>query len=89
MGDRDMPEYLSPGDCIGEVAGPRSIVGVGTSTAGFAGIAAKGPLHNPGLVTSMAHFLELFGNCIPDAYLAFSVHGFFENGAKGALSSGW
>jgi phage tail sheath protein FI len=80
--DRNLPEYLSPGVYVGEVAWSRPIAGVGTSTAGFVGIAAKGPLNKPELVTSMAHFLELFGNCIPDAYLAFSVHGFFENGGK-------
>jgi phage tail sheath protein FI len=82
MADSDMPNYTSPGIYVGEITGARPIAGVGTSTASFVGIADKGPLNKPKLVTSMAQFLGFFGNFIPNAFLAYSVKGFFENGGK-------
>ncbi len=40
-----MAEYLSPGVYVEEYDdSPRSIEGVGTSTAGFVGLAVKGPV---------------------------------------------
>jgi phage tail sheath protein FI len=75
-----MPDYLSPGVYVGEGAQPLPIAGVSTGTAGFVGIAATGPLNKPEPVTGMTQFLQLFGNYLPDAYLAYSVKGFFENG---------
>ena len=51
-----MAEYLSPGVYVEEFdSSPRAIEGVGTSTAGFIGMAAKGPtVGAPSLVTSFA-----------------------------------
>ena len=47
-----MPEYLSPGVYVEEVAtGPRPIEGVSTSTAGFVGRTERGPTQ-PRLVAS-------------------------------------
>ena len=50
-----MAEYLSPGVYVEEYDNsPRGIEGVGTSTAGFVGLAEKGPIEGaPLLVTSM------------------------------------
>src|SRR5215831_21126685 len=42
-----MPQYLSPGVYVEEVPGTPSIVGVGTSTAGFVGVVDT-TLTNPG-----------------------------------------
>ena len=78
-----MPEYSAPGVYVEEIEiGAKPIEGVSTSTAGFVGIAEKGPLDKPELVDSMGKFTEIFGDFIKDSYLAYSVAGFFENGGK-------
>src|SRR5437764_14274158 len=82
-----MPEYLSPGVYVEEVAsGPRPIEGVGTSTAGFVGLTERGPTL-PRLVTSWGDFLRWFGDTIdPDVSFApFAVRGFFDNGGQRAF----
>ena len=52
-----MGEYLSPGVYVEELDNsPRSVEGVGTSAAGFVGLAEKGPVGGaPILVTSFAN----------------------------------
>ncbi len=83
-----MAEYLSPGVYVEEYDNsPRSIEGVGTSTAGFIGLAEKGPLEGaPLLVTSMRSFKQQFGGFLSEfgygeyRYLANSVEQFFDNG---------
>ena len=51
-----MPEYAAPGVYVEEVpSGVKPIAGVGTSTAGFAGLAERGPLE-PTLVESWLDF---------------------------------
>jgi phage tail sheath protein FI len=78
-----MPEYLSPGVYVEEFSiGPKPVEGVSTSTAGFVGIAEKGPLNKPELVTSMSEFRDKFGNYYAKSFLAYAVAGFFENGGK-------
>lgn len=58
-----MAEYLSPGVYVeGFDSGPAPMQGVGTSTAGFAGLAEKGPVIGaPVFVTSAADFNRKFG----------------------------
>ena len=81
-----MPEYLSPGVYVEEVAtGPRPIEGVGTSTAGFTGVTERGPL-TPRLVTSWQDYYRWFGGYVDDLglntndfYLPYAVRGFFDN----------
>lgn len=83
-----MAEYLSPGVYVEEYdSSPRAIEGVGTSTAGFVGMAVKGPtIGAPSLVTSFADFLRQFGGYLSEythgeyRYLAYSVEQFFANG---------
>ncbi len=83
-----MAEYLSPGVYVEEYDNsPRAIEGVGTSTAGFVGMAVKGPtIGAPSLVTSFADFLRQFGGYLSEyshgeyRYLAYSVEQFFANG---------
>ncbi len=82
-----MPEYLSPGVYVEEVAsGPRPIEGVGTSTAGFVGLAERGPTL-PRLVTSWGEYLRWFGDTIDPAvsFMPFAVRGFFDNGGQRAF----
>ena len=83
-----MAEYLSPGVYVEEYDNsPRSIEGVGTSTAGFVGLAEKGPsIGAPSLVTSFKGFTKQFGGFLSEfthgefRYLANSVEQFFANG---------
>ena len=83
-----MAEYLSPGVYVEEFdASPRAIEGVGTSTAGFVGMTAKGPsVGAPSLVTSFADFLRQFGGHLSEythgeyRYLAYAVEQYFANG---------
>ncbi len=78
-----MPEYLAPGVYVEEFEiGAKPIEGVSTSTAAFVGIAEKGPLNKPTLVTSQKEFTSIFGGYIKESYLAYSVDGFFRNGGK-------
>lgn len=83
-----MAEYLSPGVYVEEYdSSPRSIEGVGTSTAGFIGMTAKGPsMGAPSLVTSFADFQRQFGGYLSEfthgeyRYLPYAVEQFFTNG---------
>ena len=56
-----MAEYLSPGVYVEEFeSGGKPMEGVGTSTAGFVGLAEKGPVGGiPQLVTNFADFKKL------------------------------
>ena len=83
-----MAEYLSPGVYVEEIDnGPRSIEGVGTSTAGFIGMAEKGPIEGaPELVTTFNSFLRIYGGFLSEfthgeyRFLAHTVEQFFTNG---------
>ena len=75
-----MPEYLSPGVYIEELAGPKPIQGVGTSTGAFVGIAERGPINSPQLITNLTQFGDVFGSFMPKAYLAYGVQHFFMEG---------
>jgi phage tail sheath protein FI len=77
-----MPEYLSPGVYIEEVAsGPRPIQGVGTSTAGFVGLTERGPT-TPRLVSNWGDFGRWYGDVLDTSvsFLPFAARGFFVNG---------
>ncbi|MBE5918226.1 MAG: phage tail sheath family protein [Pseudobutyrivibrio ruminis] len=83
-----MAEYFSPGVYVEEYDNsPRSVEGIGTSTAGFVGLAEKGPTKGaPLLVTNFKNFQKLFGGFLSEythgeyRYLANSVEQFFVNG---------
>ena len=78
-------EYYAPGVYIEEVAkGARPIQGVSTSVAAFVGFAERAPDARPHLVTNWGQYAALFGGFLPDAYLAYAVRGFFDNGGKQA-----
>ena len=85
-----MPEYLTPGVYIEEIElGAKPIEGVSTSTAGFVGMAEKGPLNKPTLVTSFAEYRRKFGGYLGEDYndmrfLPYAVEGFFSNGGQRA-----
>jgi phage tail sheath protein FI len=75
-----MPEYLSPGVYIEELAGPKPIEGVGTSTGAFVGFAERGPVNDPQLITNLTQFADTFGGFVPKAFLAYAVNHFFTEG---------
>lgn len=91
-----MAEYLAPGVYLEEVdTGPKPIEGVSTSTAGMVGVAERGPLDRPILITSAGEFERWFGGILPinefrdfadperaHCYLPHAVEGFFTNGGK-------
>jgi len=78
-----MPEYLAPGVYMEEFEiGAKPIEGVSTSTAAFLGIAKKGPLDKPTLITNQQQFVIKFGSHLKKSYLAYAVEGFFRNGGK-------
>ena len=80
-----MPTYLSPGVYVEEVAsGSRPIEGVGTSVAAFVGLAPRGALNAPTLVTNWSQFSQTFGGFLEGSYLAHSVYGYFLNGGGSA-----
>jgi len=83
-----MAEYFSPGVYVEEYDNsPRSIEGVGTSTAGFVGMAEKGPVEGEALlVTNFKDFTRQFGGFLSEfsfgqyRFLANAVEQFFING---------
>ena len=90
-----MPEYLTPGVYVEEVSfRAPSIEGVGTSTAGFAGVTRSGPTNlTPELLTSFGDFQNVYGSYDPltiasggdpknNNYMAMAVKAFFDNGGS-------
>ncbi len=76
-------EYLRPGVFVEEVPpGEQPIQAVGTSTGAFIGIAEKGALDTPKLVTNWSQFVKDFGGHRRDSFLAHAVQGFFLNGGS-------
>ena len=79
-----MSDGSSPGVPVEErQPGPRPIEGVGTSTAGFAGITERGPEY-PCLTASWLEYQRWFGGGLSEAvsYLPHAARGFFENGGR-------
>jgi phage tail sheath protein FI len=91
-----MPEYLAPDVYVEEIdTGSKPIEGVSTSTAGMLGVAERGPVNVPILVTSYGEFERWFGGELDPlafvspgpppvlhCFLPHAVQGFFTNGGK-------
>lgn len=85
-----MAEYLAPGVYVEEFdSGVKAMEGVGTSTAGFVGLAEKGPVTGrPVLLTSFAEYQRRFGGYLseleygPYRFLPNAVEQFFTNGGS-------
>lgn len=80
-----MPELLSPGVFIEEVASPvTTVTGVSTSTMAIIGGAFRGPTNKATLVTSYEQFSRKFGGLIRESLLGLSVAAFYANGGRRA-----
>ena len=87
-----MAEYLSPGVYVEEYdSGANPMQGVSTSTAGFVGLAERGPVvGQPQLVTSFADYKRMYGGYLSEAgygaarFLPYAVEQFFANGGSRA-----
>ena len=87
-----MAEYLSPGVYVEEYdSGATPMQGVSTSTAGFVGLAERGPvIGQPQLVTSFADYKRMYGGYLSEAaygnnrFLPYAVEQFFANGGARA-----
>ncbi len=85
-----MAEYLSPGVYVEEFdSGSKPMEGVSTSTAGFVGLAARGPVVGiPQLVTNFSDFTRKYGGYLSEnefgdyRFLAYAVEHFFVNGGS-------
>ena len=83
-----MAEYLAPGVYVEEFdSGVKAMEGVGTSTAGFVGLAEMGPVvGRPVLLTSFAEYQRRFGGYLTELeyrsnrFLPNAVEQFFANG---------
>lgn len=79
-----------PGVYIDEFAPAPPIQGVGTSTAAFIGVAARGAIaaelpesFKPARITSWDQFKTLYGeNSVQGFFLWYAVRGFFQNGGQ-------
>lgn len=81
-----MPVQLSyPGVYIQELpSGVRTITGVATSVAAFAGSAPRGPINRPQHLYSFADYERRFGGLAVDSEMGYAVRQFFQNGGTEA-----
>ena len=85
-----MAEYLSPGVYVEEFeSGGKPMEAVGTSTAGFVGLAVRGPVEGvPQLITNFSEFKRTYGGYLSEnefgeyRFLAYAVEHFFVNGGS-------
>ncbi|WP_373986944.1 phage tail sheath family protein [Duganella sp. BuS-21] len=72
-----------PGVYIEEFAPGAPLQGVGTNTAAFIGVAARGPINLPVKLSVWEDFLATYGKLpVQGSYLWYAVRGFFQNGGK-------
>jgi len=77
-----VPDQSSPGVYVRELpSGLTPIQGASTSISGFVGAAERGPT-SPVKLTSWTEFREVYGDPIPESFLAYAVEGFFANGGE-------
>ena len=73
-----MPTYRTPGVYQEEVF-PRPAAGLRVGVPAFLGLAQRGPVNLPRMLTLWTHFGEAFGSALSEGYLGYAVRGFFEN----------
>ena len=73
---------LSPGVQTREIDFSYYVKHLSTSSAGMVGVAERGPINQPVLVTSWEQFVNKFGSYIQGGYLAYAARAFFDNGGS-------
>ena len=80
-----MPNYLTPGVYIEEFSGGSKPLEAGaTNVVGFLGVAEKGPVDEPTLVTNWSAYCRTFGGMHTQGWLGHAVFLFFQNGGTKA-----
>ena len=77
-----MTAYLSPGVYVRETDFSFYVKQISTAACGMVGIAERGPINKPVLVTSWDQFVKTFGGYITAGYLAYAARAFFDNGGS-------
>lgn len=89
-----MPEYLAPGVYVEEVSfRSKSIEGVSTTTTGFVGPAAFGPVDlDPEIITSLEEFERMFGTGeqlrFNDGAGEYAMHNYLWHAARAFFAEG-
>jgi phage tail sheath protein FI len=80
------PQLYGPGVYVQEVpSGNRTITGVATSIALFAGRTIWGPVNQPVTLSSFDEFQQRFGGLLSDSPMTYAVEDFFNNGGSIAI----
>jgi phage tail sheath protein FI len=77
-----MATYLSPGVYTREIDFSYYVKQISTSSCGMVGVAERGPINKPVLVTSWEQFINKFGSYVQAGYLAYAARAFFDNGGS-------
>jgi hypothetical protein len=78
-----MATYVTPGVYFEATdQNSQALTVLRTDIAAFIGIAQMGPLNVPTPVNSWEQFQSVFGNYLPNGYMAYCAQAFFENGGR-------
>jgi len=77
-----MAAYLSPGVYTREIDFSYYVKQISTSSCGMVGVAERGPINKPVLVTSWEQFINKFGLYLQAGYLTYAARAFFDNGGS-------
>src|SRR3954470_18878550 len=77
-----MALHYAPGVYVETPRPQDGLTGVRMDVPGFIGIAEKGPVDSVVALDGWPAFLDIFGDFQPNAFLAYSVRSFFENGGR-------
>lgn len=77
-----MAIHYAPGVYVEHPRPRDALAGVRMDVAGFIGIAERGPVDQAVALDGWPAFLDIFGNFLPNAFLAYAVRAFFENGGR-------
>ncbi|MCP4136611.1 MAG: phage tail sheath family protein [bacterium] len=76
-----MPNYQTPGVYVEEISSGSKPMDMGaTNVVGFLGVAEKGPVNDPTLVTNWTQYTKLFGGMHTQGWMGHAVYLFFQNG---------
>ncbi|WP_369939040.1 phage tail sheath family protein [Xanthomonas medicagonis] len=77
-----MKNFPYPGVSIVEIPTSRTILHAETSVPAFVGVAERGAFNTPTLIESWAAYVREFGHLAWQAFNAWAVHAFFQEGGE-------